>query len=109
MFLEGVAIQEAVAEGAAVGKPVFAVVTADWCGPCQAYKRGALADAEVQRVLEAGYVSVMIDSDEQPESAMALGAGAIPATFVLRDGEVVGGFTGARSAEEVLELLDENS
>ena len=38
----------AAANESAQGKPVVAVFTARWCGTCQGYKRGALADAAVR-------------------------------------------------------------
>lgn len=88
------------------GKPVLAVVTADWCGPCQAYKRGALSDGEVAARLEGVVERVMVDADAEPELAARLGARGLPTTVLIVEGEVVGGFGGNASAAQLLEWLD---
>jgi len=47
IFDKTVSLQTALDESAKSGKPVFALLTADWCAPCQSYKRGALANKEI--------------------------------------------------------------
>lgn len=89
-------------------KPLLAVVTADWCPPCQWYKREALADERVHAIISSELVAVMIDADARPTDAQRLGARQIPTTVLLRDGETVDGFTGPADANELLDWLERN-
>ena len=91
------------------GRPVVAVYTASWCGPCQAYKGGALADPKVTAWLEANAVPVLIDVDEFPEDARAANVSSIPMTAVIEDGEVIAARTGASSAGELLTWLERST
>jgi thiol:disulfide interchange protein len=111
VFREGVSLIEAMDIAAAEDKPVFAVVTADWCGPCQNYKRGALADERVQAWLGENAVAVMLDADTLPRNeAMLLNfGGSIPATVMLNDGRVVGAFEGSMGAGFVRNWLEESA
>lgn len=88
---------------------VLAIATADWCGPCQSYKRGALADAQVQDWIDENAVAVMVDIDAMPADARRLmepaGVNGIPATFLLHDGQVIAHFVGGRDAETLREWL----
>lgn len=88
---------------------VFAVATADWCAPCQRYKRGALSDPQVQEWVSENTQPVYINVDKHSEEAQRLGVRGIPATFLLRDGEVVSRITGARSADDLLRWLKEQN
>lgn len=92
-------------ESRETGKPVLAVVTADWCGPCQALKRGALADAEVSSWIEANTVAVAIDADASPDDARSLGVSSIPATIVLKDGQIADRMVGNVGADDYLAFL----
>ena len=44
--------------------------------------------------------------DEQPELAQAFGIASIPTLLVIRDGRTVNRAVGARSKEEILQMLD---
>ena len=46
-FASHVSLEAAIAAEGQNGRPVVAFATADWCGPCQSFKRGALADERV--------------------------------------------------------------
>jgi thiol:disulfide interchange protein len=104
VFEAGLTLDDALAAAEAEGKPVVAVVTADWCPPCQRYKRSTLAQADVQAWLGERTIAVMIDADAQPEAMRALGVRALPTTVVLRGGEVAGRRVGPISADELFEL-----
>ena len=73
------------------GRPVLAFATADWCGPCQSFKRGALADESIAAFItentEPAYVDVTNSNDPlSSQAAQMLHVRSVP-TLVLIDGE----------------------
>lgn len=108
VFREGVTLMEAMDLADREGKAVFAVVTADWCGPCQNYKRGALADERVQAWLNENTVAVMIDADtmERNEAMLLNFAGPIPATALLVNGRTVGTLEGSVGSGALMDWLE---
>jgi thioredoxin-like negative regulator of GroEL len=102
---DGPGLSQAIDRARAEGRVVLALATADWCGPCQSFKRGALADERVTAWLEANAVTAYIDVDRRPDDAGALGVSAIPTTVLFRDGREVDRFTGPVSAGELLDRL----
>tara|TARA_Y100001933_G_scaffold122861_1_gene122645 strand:+ start:304 stop:726 length:423 start_codon:yes stop_codon:yes gene_type:complete len=105
VFATGSSLAQGMEKANAAGKPVLAVVTADWCPPCQQLKRGALADPEVAAWIDANTVPVYINSDESPDDAAALKVRALPTTVLLRDGEIIASRTGAASPADYLAFL----
>lgn len=96
------------AERAGEGGIVFAYATADWCGPCQHYKKTALSDPRVTEWVKANATPAYIDVDRNATDAQTLGASAIPMTVILNGrGEVLASATGAMSADRLLSMLDE--
>jgi len=105
-FVNERTLTEAIETAGAQDRHVIAVATADWCAPCQHYKRDALADADVGAWIEANAVPVMVDvTDGPPPDAGMLNVGAIPATYLLRNGEVVATRVGAIPADDLLTWL----
>ena len=98
-------LDDAIARAAREDKVVVAVTTADWCGPCQAYKRSALVDARVVSWLATNAVPVYINADKSPDDALTLGVRGLPTTTILRDGEIVASGDGNMPADQLLELL----
>ncbi len=111
IFLEGVTLLEALDRANEQDKAVFAVVTADWCGPCQSYKRSALADERVQAWLTENAVAVMLDADTlQHSDEMLLNfGGSIPATTLLIDERAVGTLEGSIGAGALMDWLEANA
>ncbi len=90
------------------GKVVFAFATADWCGPCQTFKKGALADPRVAEWVEQNAEPVYIDVDASPSDAQRLGVRGIPASYVLKDGEIVNATSGVQGAGAFLDWLEQS-
>ena len=47
IFSAKLSIEQASLKSENTGKPMLVLVTADWCPPCQALKKGALMDSKV--------------------------------------------------------------
>jgi len=96
-------LQDALAASEVSGKPVLAVVSADWCPSCQGFKRGALSDAEVSGWISQNTEPVYIDvtSGNNPDAAV-LSVRVIPAVVLMKaDGELAR-VEGAMSASKFL-------
>jgi thiol:disulfide interchange protein len=103
-------LQAAIDHAARADRVVVAVATADWCAPCQAYKRGGLAAREVNDWLAANAETVLIDvTDGATTDSERLQVRCIPATYVIADGMILGGRIGAMDAEELLAWLRETA
>ena len=105
-------LSAALTEAGDVGRPVLAIATADWCPPCQSYKRDALASDRVAQIAAAKAVPIMLDVTERngPFSADAasLGVSSIPATFLLApDGTVLAQATGPVGESELVAMIDD--
>lgn len=109
MFSDALTLEDALERSAETGKPVFVVATADWCGPCQVYKRGALADEAVALLIGERTIPVYLDVDANPEAAEMLGISSIPASFLIRDNEVRARFGGVKSADALTQWIQANA
>lgn len=107
IFAEGLTYEQASDRSTKEGKPIFAVFSAAWCGPCRAYKKGALSDPRVEKVIRDNYVPAYIDIDEQRAAARQFQVSSIPVTAVIKDGKRVQGAIGLLEADELLRFLDE--
>ncbi|MEC9374367.1 MAG: thioredoxin family protein [Planctomycetota bacterium] len=106
MFRAGLTLEQATSEAAGGDRLVFVYATADWCGPCQAFKRGALSDGQVEAWIEQHAAPVYLDVDERPEEAARLGVRSIPAVFVFDGATLIGRASGVMSASALLEWLE---
>lgn len=91
------------------GKPVLAFVTADWCQPCQALKRGALVDPKVEAAIRSGTEAVYVDATGDNADAASLGVMSVPVLVMLRPGDdkprEVSRLMGNAEAEHILDWL----
>lgn len=108
VFAAATPLATALDDAESAGKPVFVVATADWCPPCQAYKRGALADPAVADLLGEHTIPVILDADIDRAEVMQLGVERLPSTFLIREGEVVAGMVGAPPSARLIAWLSEN-
>ncbi len=108
MFSEGLTLNDALDRSDQTGKPVLAVVTADWCGACQALKRGALSDAAIKAIVRESFVPVYVDSDRSPGEVAQIGnVEYLPTTVVIVGGREAGRAVGNKSAGQFRLLLEQ--
>lgn len=107
VFSAAVAYPDAVVRSKSEHRPVFLVATADWCGPCQMYKRGALASPVVEQFVRERMIPVALDVTNESHDAATLRIESIPVTIIMRDGVEIDRREGALSEEKLLAWLRE--
>ncbi|MBL8745164.1 MAG: thioredoxin family protein [Phycisphaerae bacterium] len=107
MFEEGLTFEQASERSFNEGKPVFAVFSATWCGPCQAFKKGALSDSRVEKFVKDNFIPAYVDVDEQKSAARMFKVSSIPAIAVIKGTERVRGAIGLMNADELIRFLEE--
>ena len=107
-------LDEALAQSSQSGKPVFALVGADWCDPCTSFKHGTLTNSKVVAFIKANTEPVYVDAtrsarhDSETLAVMSrLGVSEIPTVVLLRKGQNIGSVIGDVPATEFLPWLEE--
>lgn len=75
---------------------------ADWCGPCKML--GPVLEKVSEDYSDVKFVKVNVDENE--DLAAEFGIMSIPAVFMLKDGQIVNKFVGAKPEGSIRELLD---
>ncbi|MCC6679027.1 MAG: thioredoxin family protein [Phycisphaerales bacterium] len=106
VFAARLSLEQAIERSTASGKPVMVLATADWCGPCQRFKRGPLSDPVVARYIGEHFEAVYMDVDEQGELASKLGVESIPAVRILRPGRAPAALDGYAEKDQLMKWLE---
>ena len=91
-------------------KPIILFFTGKWCSPCQIMKRQVWADDEVMSTVNAAFIPVTIDVDNQDaaETLSRFWNGVTPTTIITdSNGNVLQQKQGGMSKVDFLELLGE--
>ena len=99
-------------EGMTVGriekKNIFLHFYADWCGYCKKMAAETFQDGAVIDFLNKNFISIRVNSDNDPQTAMQYGVRGVPYTVILLEtGESIGTISGYIPAEPLLAMLKE--
>ncbi|MBO6514495.1 MAG: thioredoxin family protein [Phycisphaerales bacterium] len=108
MFAHNYNIERATIQSETTGKPILILVTADWCPPCQALKKGALSDPKVTDWVNANMIPVYLEDGADQDQIRLLPVRSYPTTIVLKDGQILGQFTGNKSASAFLSRIKDS-
>lgn len=111
LFDEDLSLAQAEARAAETGRLTLVFATADWCGPCQTLKRGALTDERIEAWARANTVPTLLDltapGAEAQAAARRFGVQGIPAVILVRNGEMVSKREGVIEAGAMLRWLEQ--
>lgn len=114
-FDKSLTLDSALERATADGRPVLAFFTADWCPPCQALKREALADESVAAAAAQQTIPVYVDMTDvrSDRGAAALAqkyaVNAFPTLLMLRGEEQLGRIVGGASAPDLKRWIEQTS
>jgi len=99
--------KEALAKSKETGKPIFADIYAEWCGPCKTMSNYVFTQEDVGKFYNEKFICVKVDAErgEGPAVARKYTVEGYP-TFLFVDGEgsVILKTAGARSGGDFIKL-----
>ncbi len=90
---------------ASLTTPVLVDLWAEWCGPCKSL--GPVLE-KLAGEYNGAFILAKIDVDKEQTLAAAFGARSIPMVILIKDGQPVDAFTGAKSEGDVRQFLDKH-
>lgn len=109
-FDKTVTLALATSQAAQTGKPVLVFATADWCGPCQSFKKNALKDKTVEQWITINTHAVYLDCTKAvPAEAEGLPINALPTLLLVRNGKAVASLEGVEPAATVIAWFEANA
>jgi hypothetical protein len=95
-------VQAAAREAAARRKSILIMVKARWCGPCHQMLQQSWSNPSVVARVNADFIPLLIDADEQAALIQQLNVNAFPTTLILDSSQrVVDRATGFQSAGQL--------
>ncbi len=101
MFAKDISLKDFEHEVLNADKKVLLDFWAPWCGPCRMVVPIVEEIAEEHPEILVGKINV----DNETELANRFGIMTIPTLLVMEKGEIINKAVGARSKEEILEML----
>ena len=84
------------------GKIILLDFYADWCGPCRMLSPVVDEFAEENPDFVVGKINV----DKEPELSEEFGVSSIPMLVVMKDGKILNKSLGAKSKQQILEMIE---
>jgi len=98
-------ILESIQESKSSGKPVLALVYADWCPYCKELENNTLPQKTVQKELQ-GFHLVRLDGEAFPNFKKKYGIEGYPSLLVFNGNlEILGKLVGSPSRDQLLQFL----
>jgi len=98
--------EEGLAVSRAEKKKVFLHFYADWCVFCGKMNKETFQNPTVVSYLNSNFVSVRVDTDKEPDTAMKYGVTGLPSTWFLTErGEAIGAVPGFVPPDALLGML----
>ncbi len=95
-------VAAAARESAGGGKPLLVMVEASWCGPCQRMLRQTFPDPVLAARINAGFIPLLIDADQQAALIQRLNINAFPTMLILDPSQrIVERVTGFQTAAQL--------
>lgn len=100
-------LDEAMASAKDDGKQIFLYFEADWCGPCKKMDEWIWTDAEVVSELQAEYVGVKLDFDNEMEYVQHYKVSNLPYILLVDPASdtVIKSVIGYQSSQQMLDFL----
>lgn len=96
----------AAAESAQTNKPILVQFKAGWCSSCVRMSRQTMSEAEVAEYVNAAYIPLLIDADENPDLVSSFHVETLPASLIVSPNlKILARWEGYRSVIEFMRDL----